>query len=365
MSDKFNSLLSEFDYKLPAKLIAQSPAKPRDNARLLVYSKRDKKTNFDLFKNIDKYLPKNAVLVFNQTKVWPARLSAVKPTGGKVELLYISRDKNYIRVLANRKLLINSTVSFSHGREKSSPVSFKVVKKIGQFYYIKPSFPLADTPKVLKLYGITPLPPYIKNSPLTEKQRREQYQSVFAKSGVSVAAPTASLHFTKSLMAKLKQRGISIKFVRLDVGLGTFAPLRKEQVESGRLHREFYNIDKATAEFLNQAKKQGRPIIAVGTTVVRTLESAASVGEGFKPSPTRGKKIIPFTKLTGTTNLFIRDKYHFKFVDGLITNFHVPKSSLLMLTSAFVGRKKLFDLYRRAINKNFRFFSFGDGMLLN
>ena len=362
---QLDKLLKLYDYHLPPELIAQSPAKPRDSARLLIFKKSDKKISFDVFKNIGKYIPKNAVLVFNQTKVWPARLSALKPTGGKVELLYISRDKNYIRVLANRKLLINSTVSFSHGREKSSPVSFKVVKKIGQFYYIKPSFPLADTPKVLKLYGVTPLPPYIKNSPLTEKQRREQYQSVFAKSGLSVAAPTASLHFTKPLMAKLKKLGIDIKFVRLDVGLGTFAPLREEQIKLGKLHQEFYNIDKLTAEFLNQAKQDGRPIIAVGTTVVRTLESAASVGEGFKPSPTRGKKIIPLTKLIGTTNLFIRDKYHFKFIDGLITNFHVPKSSLLMLTSAFVGRKKLLDLYQLAINKNFRFFSFGDGMLLN
>jgi S-adenosylmethionine:tRNA ribosyltransferase-isomerase len=372
-------ILNQYNYHLPPELIAQKPAKPRDSARLLVYSKTDGKIRFDTFKNIADYLPKNAVLVFNQTKVWPARLSAVKPTGGRIELLYISHDENYIRVLANKKLLINSKVSFSHaysinsrrpelcrmgGREKSSPVSFKVVKKIGQFYYIKPSFPLSQTPKILKRYGITPLPPYIKNSPLTEKQRRAQYQSVFAKSGLSVAAPTASLHFTKPLMAKLKKRGIDIKFVRLDVNLGTFAPLREEQIKSGKLHQEFYNIDKLTAKFLNQAKKQGRPIIAVGTTVVRTLESAASVGEGFKPSPTRGKKIIPLTKLTGTTSLFIRDKYHFKFVAGLITNFHVPKSSLLMLTSAFIGRKKLLDLYQLAIIKNFRFFSFGDGMLI-
>ena len=226
----------------------------------------------------------------------------------------------------------------------------QVVKKSGQFYFFKPSFPLFQVAEILKKYGATPLPPYIKHSPLTEKQKREQYQSVFAKTGLSVAAPTASLHFTKRLIGKLKKQGIGIAFVRLDVGLGTFAPLKEENIKSGKLHKEFYQIDKATAGFLNKAKQQGRPIIAVGTTAVRTLETSANKS-GIK-------------KLSGNTDLFISLGYKFKFVDGLITNFHVPKSSLLMLVAALVGIKNLLVLYQQALNKRFRFFSFGDGMLI-
>jgi len=233
-------------------------------------------------------------------------------------------------------------------------------------------------PKIIRRYGITPLPPYIKNSPLTEKQRREQYQTVFAKTGLSVAAPTASLHFTKKLMTNLKKQGNDIKFVQLDVGLGTFAPLRDENLKTDKLHREFYKIDKITAAFLNRAKAQGRDIIAVGTTVARTLESASARSKpGRDGSSIKHHKLA---KLTGTTDLFIHDNYQFKFIDGLITNFHVPKSSLLMLVSAFAGRhpgsaragpkqgrtgrKKILSLYQQAIKKKFRFFSFGDGMLI-
>jgi len=362
--NQLEKILKLYDYYLPPKLIAQSPAKPRDSARLLVFRKRDGKISFDRFSNIARHLPKNAVLVFNQTKVWPARLIVKKSTGGKVELLYISHDKNYIRVLADRKLPINSKATFLRGRVKTSYDFFTVIKKSGQFYFLKPSFPLSQMPSVLRQYGITPLPPYIKNSPLTEIQRREQYQSVFAKTGLSVAAPTASLHFTKELIKRLQKQGIGTAFVQLDVNLGTFAPLKEEQIKSGKLHREFYNIDKATAKFLNQAKKEGRPIIAVGTTVVRTLESASALHQSGTLSLSKGSKNQRLTKLKGNTGLFIKENYDLKFVDGLITNFHVPKSSLLMLTSAFVGRKKLFDLYQRAIKKNFRFFSFGDGMLI-
>jgi S-adenosylmethionine:tRNA ribosyltransferase-isomerase len=348
--NKLERILARYDYQTPKQLIAQKPAAPRDAARLLVYDRRDKKVRFNTFKNLGKYLPKNSVLVFNKTKVWPARLIVVKPTGGKVELLYISHDKNFIKVLANKKLPIGSKESFFLGREKSSPITFTVTNKIGQFYFLKPSFPLSQIPKILRHYGITPLPPYIKNSPLTEIQRRKEYQSIFAKTGLSVAAPTASLHFTKRLIKNLRRRGIEIKFVQLDVGLGTFAPLRGDNIKTGKLHREFYKIDKSTAKFLTLAKKQGRPIIAVGTTVVRTLESAA--------------QNLRLTKLSGDTELFIRENYKFKFVDGIITNFHVPKSSLMMLVSAFLGKKTLLNLYQKALKKKFRFFSFGDGMLI-
>jgi len=350
MISKLDKLLKLYDYHLPPELIAQAPAKPRDSARLLVYSKRGKKIHFDIFKNLAKYLPKNAVLVFNQTKVWPARLEATKPSGGKARLLYISHDRKYIKALSDRPLTVESVVYLTRTYAQSKQPEIKVIKKSGQFYFFKPSFALSETPKILKRYGITPLPPYIKHSPLSEKQKREQYQTIFASAGLSVAAPTASLHFTKALMKKLKERGIDIKFVQLDVGLGTFAPLKEENLKKGALHHEFYSVDHKTAEFINLAKKQGRPIIAVGTTVVRTLESAA--------------KNRQVKKLTGNTSLFIQKGYEFKIVDGMITNFHVPKSSLLMLVSAFMGRKNLLSAYQKAIAKSFRFFSFGDGMLI-
>jgi S-adenosylmethionine:tRNA ribosyltransferase-isomerase len=343
-TSSFQKLLQQFDYQLPQNLIAQEPASPRDTARLLVYEKSTGKISFDVFANLGKYLPKNATLVFNQTKVVPARLEVTKETGGKTRLLYLGQDKTGIKALADRKLALGSALHLS------KKDYFTVTQQKENHYFLKPSFPLTRILNVMTKQGRTPLPPYIKHSILTEAQRREKYQTVFAKTGVSVAAPTASLHFTKKLMNQLKKQGIGTAFVQLDVNLGTFAPLKEEQVKLGRLHQEFYKIDKSTTQTLNKAKVQGRPIIAVGTTVARTLESASKNG-----------KLI---KLTGQTDLFIQEDYKLQFVNGLITNFHVPKSSLLMLVSALVGRRKLFELYQKAIKKEFRFFSFGDGMLI-
>lgn len=340
------TLLKQYDYKISPRRIAQKPASPRDSARLLVYRQKTKSLSFDTFKNIGKYLPPNALLVFNQTKVVPARLQITKTTGGKAEILYISHDKNLIQVLSNRYLSIGSNIQLS----RQGKSNFLVVKKIKQFYYLKPNFPTNKIKSILEKYGLTPLPPYIKHSPLTEKQKKEQYQTVFAKAGLSVAAPTASLHFTKNLIAKLKKQGISIKYVTLNVNLGTFAPLREENLATGKLHTESYEIDKKTATELNLARKQNRSIIAAGTTVVRTLESASFNGK--------------LKNLSGKTQLFIQPGFNFQFTTGLITNFHVPKSSLLMLVSAFVGKKTLFNLYKKALAKKFRFFSFGDGMLI-
>ena len=227
---------------------------------------------------------------------------------------------------------------------------FTVIKKVNQFYYLKPNFPATQIKSILEKYGQTPLPPYIKHSPLSEKQKREQYQTVFAKDGLSVAAPTASLHFTKHLIAGLKKQGIEVEYLTLNVNLGTFAPLREENIKTGKLHSETYEINKHTADKLNFAKKQGRPIIAVGTTVIRTLESAAGKSGLFK--------------LSGETRLFIQPGYKFKFISGAVTNFHVPKSSLMMLIAALVGKDELLNLYKKAISKKFRFFSFGDGMIV-
>lgn len=345
MKIDFSRLLRNYNYNLPMRFVAQQPASPRDSAKLLVYQRRFDKVSYDKFFNLPKYLPSGSVLVFNQTKVIPARLVLQKETGGKVRVLYLAKLGNYLEVLADRKLVINSDIFLN------DKLKFKVVKHSRAHYLLKPSFALSNLNKVLEQYGETPLPPYLRHSPLSERSRREQYQTVFARVVGSVAAPTASLHFTKRLLHGLKKSGISLKFVTLHVNLGTFAPLTLNQVISNKLHSEYYEIDKKTAQFLNKAKLEQRPIIAVGTTVVRTLESACVANSKLK-------------KLHGDTRLFIKPGYKFKFVDGLITNFHVPRSSLLMLVVAFLSRQKLFRLYNLARRRKFRFFSFGDGMMI-
>lgn len=418
----FLSLIAQYDYQLPEELIAQEPAEPRDSAKLLVYNKETNKTDFDTFANLAKYLPEKAVLVFNQTKVLPARLLAKKPTGGTVELFYVKTIGDCIEVMANKLLVAGSTLEVENphltspwstrGRnDKTSSSIFKegggwvgdtptftVISKVDRYYHLKPSFPVEQIFSVLEQYGKTPIPPYIKHTPLSENELRQKYQTVFAKEKGSVAAPTASLHFTNELMEKIKAAGHDIKFVTLHVNLGTFAPLTETHVKENKLHEEWYSIDEETTAFLDKAKQAGRPIIAVGTTVVRTLESSSChsrVGGDFSSPNVKGR--IPdrvgddkyysssgakrsrevggsqdqssrqartITKLSGATDLFIHEGYQFQFITGMITNFHVPKSSLLMLVAAFIGRKKLFELYDQAIERRFRFFSFGDGMLI-
>lgn len=342
---KFEKLLDQYDYALPESFIAQNPVNPRDSAKLLVYDRKSKRTSIDIFKNLIKYLPKNSVLVFNETKVIPARLNVTKPTGGKVSILFLAQEGNAIRVLANKKLEPNSTLKLNNN------ISFSVLEKLENEYILRPSFDIQDLFHILEKYGETPIPPYIKRNTSSEKKLREEYQTVFAKQEGSVAAPTASLHFTNYLMEKIKDAGHEIYFVTLHVNLGTFAKLTEEHVASGTLHKEWFEIPGGTAEKLNKAQSENKNIIAVGTTVVRTLESAVN---------DQGK----LENLFGTTDLFMTENYRVKFVDSVITNFHVPKSSLLMLVTAFIPRKILFELYKTAQEKNFRFFSFGDGMLI-
>ena len=337
-------LTEQYNFSFPPELIAKTPARPRDSARLLAYNRKTKKITFSTFADIGNFLPKNAVLVFNQTKVLPARLELRKQTGGKVKILYISQEKNLIKILSDRALTVGSNLFLNKN------LSFTVEAQNQQFYFLKPHFAKAAFSQLLKKYGKTPLPPYIKNSPLPEPARRREYQTVFAKYEGSVAAPTAGLHFTKRLLKSLKKQGIDSCFVTLNVGLGTFAPLRQENLTTGRLHSEEFEIDRKTRDFLNKSKKQLRPIIAVGTTVVRTLESAYQKGR--------------LQKLKGHTNLFIQPSFSFQFVDGIITNFHVPKSSLLMLVAAFAGQPEIMNIYQKAVKNEFRLFSFGDGMLL-
>ncbi|MEK7496897.1 MAG: tRNA preQ1(34) S-adenosylmethionine ribosyltransferase-isomerase QueA [Patescibacteria group bacterium] len=386
----FYKILHQYDYKLPSSQIALSPAKPRDSAQLLICNRQNNKLQTDTFANLTKYLPYKSVIVFNQTKVIPARLELTKPTGGKVRILFLEKGNGVIKVLADRKLevgtelFIGTTIKPSlRGARQSGRrgnLSFTVHAHAEKCYTLKPLFPLSKINSILQTYGQTPIPPYLKHTKLSEIALRKNYQTIFARTLGSVAAPTASLHFTKNLLTKLKNAGHQIEFVTLHVNLGTFAPLTKEHMQTGQLHHETYFIDKNTARRLNQAKYEGRQIVAVGTTVVRTLESASHYN--VNPEPSRGasrifvgchsraggnpqQSLVKLTQLTGSTNLFIQPGYKFKFVDNLITNFHVPKSSLMMLVAAFYGREKLLKTYQGAIKKRFRFFSFGDGMLIN
>lgn len=342
---RLTAVFKQFDYSFPPELIAQAPASPRDSAKLLVYDRSSKAIASTRFQALPTFLPKNALLVFNETKVIPARITVTRTTGGRVSLLYLGMDRSMMRCLAKTSLKEGERLTLTPTR------SFIVMKRCEKEWILKPLFPVRELRSVMERHGSAPLPPYIKHSPLSESAKRREYQTVFAKHEGSIAAPTASLHFTKRLMTNLRKNGIHTAFVTLHVNLGTFAPLTEEQWKKGSLHTENYVIPAQAKRMIERAKKEGRPVIAVGTTVVRTLESA---------SDARGNIV----RTKGSTDLFIRRGYRFTMMDGLITNFHVPKSSLLMLVSAFVGRKRLMDLYGYAIKHRYRLFSFGDGMLI-
>ncbi len=345
MSNAFQTELDRYHYVLPPERIAQAPASPRDSSRLLVHDRASGQAHWATFRDIGSFLPRGACLVLNQTKVIPARLHVQRKTGGRVAILSLGAQGEQLRVLANRRLTMGEVLALDDDH------SFTVEACDDKAWILRPSFPMAELPVVFDRQGTMPLPPYIKESPLTEAELRQAYQSVFARDIGSIAAPTASLHFTQELLADLKANGIDLAYVTLHVHLGTFAPLTAEQWQAGALHTESYAIDPQTVTQLEQYKKEGRPLVAVGTTVVRTLESAFhETGRITKPA--------------GETNIFIREGYAFKAVDHLITNFHVPRSSLLMLVSAFAGRDTVMDLYRQSLEQQFRFASFGDAMLL-
>ncbi len=345
MSLSFRKLLAQYSYKVPRALVAQAPARPRDRARLLVYGRSSKKIVHDYFINLADYLPPRTVLVFNDSRVIPARLSLIKSSGGRVRVLYLERNHQFIKVMADKKLTVGTKLTLGN------KLWFKVCRQQVAYYYLQPNFSLARLNNILLKYGTTPIPPYIKNTSLSgEVKLRAAYQTVFARRQGSVAAPTAALHFTPRLLNKLRQGGFKIEFITLHVNLGTFAKLNPAQVRRHKLYREDYFISTAVARRLNKYKSAGFNIMAVGTTTVRTLESAAA-----------GHKL---KRLTGGAVMFISPGYKFKFVDSLITNFHVPESSLMMLVAALLGRDQLRRLYNLALKKNYRFFSFGDGMMI-
>jgi S-adenosylmethionine:tRNA ribosyltransferase-isomerase len=335
--------LAAYDYHFPEALIAQSPARPRDSARLMVHDRKTGGTVLDTFAHIDEHLPERCVLVFNETKVIPARMAL--DLGGKaIDVLCLGIDGDHLRAMAPRAVQSGTVATWAG-------FLLECVGRDGKEAIFKPSFPVADTEALLERFGKTPLPPYIEAAGMTEEERRDEYQTVFAKTHGSVAAPTAGLHFTPELIERIKASGRDVRYVTLHVGLGTFAPLTDEQIETRTLHEESFFIDEDTATFLNAAKKAKRPIVAVGTTTVRTLESSSEDG-------------VTITNNYGKTTLFLSPENPPRFVSALVTNFHVPKSSLLMLVAGFVGRNQLMKLYQTAIAEKFRLFSFGDGMLI-
>lgn len=335
--------LSSYDFDLPSELIAQKPASPRDAARLMIINKTTGEMAHRRFFDLPEILEKGDVLVFNDSKVIPARLLGQKETGGKMEVFLLKKIKTGRETSNAWQCLIKGKIKPGQKIYLTKNIFAIPINKIDDKVWLV-EFNASD--KNIFSLGETPLPPYIKN-----KSRLSDYQTVYAKELGSVAAPTAGLHFTKALISKLKKKGVQIEYVTLHVGLGTFLPVETDDILKHKMHSELAEINPATAKKLNQAKKSGLRIIAVGTTAARTLESCAE-----KNGRIKAQKI--------DTEIFIYPGYGFKFVDGMITNFHLPKSTLLMLVSALAGKPLIDRAYKEAIRSKYRFYSFGDGMLI-
>ena len=342
--------LSDFDYDLPAELIAQEPAKQRDQSRLLRVGRGDASLSHHRFSDLLGLLPKDCMLVCNNTRVIPARLRGKKTTGGKVELLLVRRtaaEREVWQVLCKggQKQKVGGRINFADkfwGKWVEAPRAGQ-----GSMRF----FPEKNFQRLIEQHGEVPLPPYIRRSPGRHAADQERYQTVYAQQPGAVAAPTAGLHFTSELLDKLVQSGIRLCFITLHVGLGTFQPIRAEQVETHTMGTESYEIDAATAECINTAKASGRKIIAVGTTTTRALESSAQPTGQVQPGPNQ-------------SDLFIYPGHEFQVIDGLITNFHLPRSTLLLLVSAFAGRERILHAYAEAVKQRYRFYSYGDAMLI-
>lgn len=337
---------SDFDYHLPESSIAQTPAEPRDSSRLLVLHREDGKIDHKIFRDVIDYLKPNDLLVLNQTRVIPARIFAKKETGGKVELLLLRRRDTltWESLVGGKGLRVGSKVRIENGPEAEIIEMLEGSERLIRFTEpIEPYF---------SKVGNVPLPPYIHEK-ITDPER---YQTVFAKEPGSVAAPTAGLHFTPELLEKLKEKGVKIAYVTLHVGLDTFAPVTEDSPEEHKIHTEWCELSQETADLINLTRKNGGRVVAVGTTSVRTLEGAAH--------SLTAERSVPIVAFTGSTNIYILPGYQFKVVDVMITNFHLPKSTLIMLVSAFAGREKVLSTYETAIREGYRFYSFGDAMLI-
>ena len=336
-------LVTDFDYDLPQELIAQHPMEPRDHSRLLVVDKKTGEIEHKHFYDLVNYLKPGDVLVFNDTRVIPARLHGTKDTGAHVEVFLLTRrDATDWEVLVRpgKKLHVGAKINFS------DELSCEVIEhtdfggRVVRFKYD------GIFEEILDRLGETPLPPYI-TAPLEDKER---YQTVYNRERGSAAAPTAGLHFTKELLQKIKDIGCEEVFVTLHVGLGTFRPVSEAKIEDHKMHKEFYTVSQEAADAVNKAKAEGRRIIAVGTTAVRTLEAAGADGQLHAGS--------------SWTNIFIYPGYKFRLVDDLVTNFHLPQSTLLMLVSTLSTREIMLQTYKKAVEEKYRFFSFGDAMFI-
>ena len=335
---------TDYDYYLPEELIAQTPLKERSESRLLVVDRKTNSYSDKKFSDIIDYLTPNDVLVLNDTKVIPARLIGHKEeTGALIEILLLNDlGENVWETLARpqRRVKIGSIISFGDGRLKAKCIKLKD-GGLCEFELIYSGILV----EILDSLGEMPLPPYIHEK-LKDKNR---YQTVYAKNPGSAAAPTAGLHFTNELLEKIKAKGVELIYVTLHVGLGTFRPVEEDDLTNHKMHTEVYHISKEAADRLNEAKRLGKRIVSVGTTSTRTLESNYNNG---------------FRETVEETSIFIYPGYKFKAVDALITNFHLPKSTLIMLVSALAGKELIFKAYEHAVEEKYRFFSFGDAMFI-
>ncbi len=338
--------LKDFDYPLPEELIAYYPAEKRELSKMMVLYKEEKRIEHRIFKEIVNILDENYVLVLNDTKVIPARLLGKKETGAKIEVFLTKEiDEDVWECLTKpaKRLKEKSKILFPGNLQGEVIKVKKGGKRIIAFY------PTGKLKEALQVIGQIPLPPYIKRPP--KKIDYERYQTVFAKKEGSVAAPTAGLHFTEDILRALKDKGVIICYITLHVGPGTFKPVTVEDITKYKMEEEYFEISEETAKIINSAKIEGKKILACGTTVTRALESAAT-----KKGTVRS--------LSGWTSLFIYPGYKFKIINALLTNFHLPKSTLLMLVCAFAGRDFIMRAYHEAIRKKYRFYSYGDCMLI-
>jgi len=366
-----------YDYFLPEKNLAKTPSIPRDFSKLFVYQTKEEKIIFDRFYNLDKYLTKNSFLVLNETKVIPARVILRKQSGGKVIALFLvnqMEEDNKVKIIVDRKINVGEKLFFKGGD------FVLVISQEKNIFLVKFNFIKEKLFLLLEKQGKMPVPLYLKDIPLSNKKLKEKYQTVFFKKEkdnlASVAAPTASLHFTNRVFKKLEQKGIKRYFVNLYVGMGTFAPITKENLKTKKLHEEYYQVEEKVWQKILEEKKSEKKLVAVGTTVVRTLEAEAEalhhifestsppLKSGWFPKLLTQKQVSSLKK----TDLFIFPPFNFQMIDILLTNFHLPKSSLMMLVEGFLQYKKakkhLVELYNIAIKNDFRFYSFGDAMLI-
>jgi S-adenosylmethionine:tRNA ribosyltransferase-isomerase len=344
MMEKVIYKKSDFFYELPESQIAQTPAEPRDSSRLLVYNRQTGKIEDRIFREIGEYLKKGDVLVVNNTKVIPARMYAQTAHGGAVEILLLKRyDLKTWEVLMRpgKKGKIGAKMTIGDKLAFTVKDVTETGERIVEFEYD------GVFEEIVEELGSMPLPPYIK-AKLEDKTR---YNTVYSKVDGSAAAPTAGLHFTKELMASLKEKGVEIAEVLLHVGLGTFRPVSEEIITDHKMHSEYYSIGEEAAEIINRAKREGRRVIAVGTTSVRTLESVADENGFVRPCQ-------------GNTEIFLYPPYKMKCVDALVTNFHLPESTLIMLVACLTGREEILSVYEYAVKKQYRFFSFGDATFI-